>query len=503
MNEKSELVFKLGKFGQLTPVSVDAKGRIKCLCDCGRPSTYSTTNLIGGNAVCCGHSFGGYGNKNACKVKSFGKLTVIEIISKTSLLCSCECGGEIRTRPRSLFLKEATSCLSCKDKRTDHMKEVDDMVTSEYKKDRLTVISREDTKTTRQKAYLIAKCDCGTERVLSLQGLKDLEYGSCWECKPKSNVPPKTTIEAVDTKFFGNWTVKAIDIKDKRYVFCECVCGGSKRIRVDSLLSGDSTSCGCYAKEATRLRFTGKFKVNAVKRHPLYSVYCSMIARCYSEGNTDYPHYGGRGISIDSRWLSPKRDVSGFYRFTADMEDAYAIGLEIERLDVNGNYSPENCTWVCRRSQVNNQRRNRIINYKGINLNVTEWAELMHFIPKLLDDRINHLKWSGDLEELLADSFRDRAHSLLYKGEVRTATYIFEAEGYTDGQRNYSLNKHGNAIDALIDKGVKFEVVKPREKEYLTFSEGLHLLRSKVNKSPFEVHLLTKVDSQLEVIDGF
>jgi hypothetical protein len=163
---------------------------------------------------------------------------------------------------------------------------------------------------------------------------------------------------------------------------------------------------------------------------------------------------------------------------------------------VNGNYSPDNCTWVCRRSQVNNLRRSRLLEGYGIQLTVSEWGSFLGFDCKLLDDRINHLKKTGNLEKILKLIFRDRQHTLRYKGCICSASEIFEAEGYTEGQRNYILTKHGDSINGLRAKGVDFEVIKPREKSYMGFDEALKSLRDK-KRDTFEEHLLYKIEVQL------
>jgi hypothetical protein len=310
--------------------------------------------------------------------------------------------------------------------------------------------------------------------------------------------PAPATKKALNIKHFTNWTVIDWCRKDNKYLNCICVCGTEKRVRSDSLLNGDSTSCGCLQKEMTRIRFKGRRDPNAVTRHHLYSKYKNIFARCYSESNLDYKHYGGRGITVCERWISPNKDVTGFLNFLEDMEKSYFEGGEIERLDVNGNYSPDNCTWVCRRSQVNNLRRSRLLEGYGVQLTVSEWGSFLGFDCKLLDDRINHLKKTGNLEKILKLIFRDRQHTLRYKGCICSASEIFEAEGYTEGQRNYILTKHGDSINGLRAKGVDFEVIKPREKSYMGFDEALKSLRDK-KRDTFEEHLLYKIEVQLGV----
>lgn len=397
-------------FGELTVIGEDKKGRIRCECSCGKPCTYEKGKLLNGIIGCCGHTFGGINRKNALKVGKFEKLTVIapDKEDKTKLHCVCDCGNEVFVRFTSLFLKSETSCKDCKDNRTHSMKVVDVAVENVFRKDMLVAESRDNTRTTRQKAFINMRCDCGNLKSFEYKGLLKLEYGSCGCYKPKEVKPSPAVQKALTTKTFSFLDVLRWEGSDARYVVCKCKCGTERFIRADSLLSGDTTSCGCRARTLAKERLKGRFNPESVTKHPLYYRYTSMFKRCYNENNTDYQHYGERGITVCERWTSPPRDCSGFYNFLEDMESSYFEGSEIERLDVNGNYEPSNCTWICRRSQINNIRRNRKLKGFGVELNVAEWGHLLNFNCKMLDDRINKLKWDDDnLESLLESVFRD------------------------------------------------------------------------------------------------
>ncbi len=89
------------------------------------------------------------------------------------------------------------------------------------------------------------------------------------------------------------------------------------------------------------------------KRFPLvYGSWRAMTARCYCKAHSSYADYGGRGITICPRWTDKK---NGFANFLTDMGDR-TPELSIDRINVNGNYSPSNCKWSTATEQAGNKR---------------------------------------------------------------------------------------------------------------------------------------------------
>lgn len=94
-------------------------------------------------------------------------------------------------------------------------------------------------------------------------------------------------------------------------------------------------------------------KTHGNYKHPLYIVYKNMVSRCYDENHKSYENYMKRGIKVCDRWLEP--DGKGFLNFLEDMGER-PEGMSLDRIDVNGNYEPENCRWTSKSIQAFNIR---------------------------------------------------------------------------------------------------------------------------------------------------
>lgn len=152
-------------------------------------------------------------------------------------------------------------------------------------------------------------------------------------------------------KRFGKLTVIKYShtYNSKAYWLCLCDCGKQTTLNTSALKSGNTKSCGClHAEIMTRIKTTHGLSKTAV-----YKKYLHMIERCYNTTDKNYHNYGGRGIVVCARWLGQ----GGFSRFIEDMKIPES-GLELDRINVNGNYEPENCRWVNHKEQCYNKRSN-------------------------------------------------------------------------------------------------------------------------------------------------
>ena len=104
---------------------------------------------------------------------------------------------------------------------------------------------------------------------------------------------------------------------------------------------------------------------HGLTNHPLYKRYYHILSRCNNKNNKDHHHYGGRGIKCE--WET-------FIDFYNDMSDGFSDGLEIDRIDNNGNYSKDNCRWATVIQQANNTSTNVFIEYNGEKLTIAQWS---------------------------------------------------------------------------------------------------------------------------------
>lgn len=162
---------------------------------------------------------------------------------------------------------------------------------------------------------------------------------------------------------------------------CVCECGNSHIARAADLKSGAIISCGCYKKENTAKVHTTHGATKGGKTGALYWVWSGIKNRCYCESSKAYKYYGAKGVTMCEEW---KNDFSTF-RIWAE-KTGYKCGLSIDRIDVNGDYCPQNCRWADNIMQANNKTTNHFLEWRGEAHTIAEWA-------RIFDIPYNELYW--------------------------------------------------------------------------------------------------------------
>lgn len=236
----------------------------------------------------------------------------------------------------------------------------------------------------------------------------------------------------VGSKFGKLKVIKQSDTKNnKRYWECICDCGNKTIVPTSRLKNGHIKSCGCLSREITTKR-----NMKHGKGHTrLYKIWAGIKKRCLNKKCISYKNYGGRGIIICDEW---KDSFEIFYEWS--MNNGYNKNLTIDRIDVNGNYEPNNCRWITMKEQSNNKRDNRYITINSQTKTLSEWSDYYKINPKVVENRINRYKWS--IEEAFEIVPRKRKGvTYTYNGVTKTIVEWSEIYGVSRDKLYYRLIK--------------------------------------------------------------
>lgn len=202
---------------------------------------------------------------------------------------------------------------------------------------------------------------------------------------------------------FGELTVleRMPNINSNTMWRCVCSCGTFKNIQGSNLMSGNHKSCGCLKRKKGTEHYSS---THGLTRTTTYSTYQDIIRRCYNKNRKTWKYYGGRGIKVCKRW----RD--SFENFVEDM-GLKPPNMSIERIDNNGNYTPENCKWATSQEQAFNRRKqsNKSSKYIGVHKiksngkwkSCIGWSHKIYILDTFKDEYAAHKAYERAKRRLL------------------------------------------------------------------------------------------------------
>lgn len=243
------------------------------------------------------------------------------------------------------------------------------------------------------------KCECGNEVTVASQKLRT---GHTTSCGCGRGVKGENLL---GQKFGRLTVVEWIPPKERKSQMfawkCKCDCGSDKVVITATvkLKSGQTKSCGCLKKERIG-NLNKKYKCHDKR---LYTVYMAMVYRTTKPDDPQYYLYGERGIKTCDEWLND---------FDAFAEWAYSTGYDtnaehgectLDRIDVNGDYSPQNCRWITNKEQQNNRRDNINITYRGETHTMKEWSDILDIPYKFMAWRMSTSDNKRTMDECIAE----------------------------------------------------------------------------------------------------
>lgn len=171
----------------------------------------------------------------------------------------------------------------------------------------------------------------------------------------------------------------------------KCYCGNTWETMNRNITKSDSVSCGCYKIACYQEKAEKSKRLNPQFDY-LYHLHSSIKCRCYNKDFSSYQTYGGRGITFYTPWLE---DVSKFAEeLVAKIGHRPSCEHQLDRIDNDGNYEPENIRWVTPKENSRNKSNNHTVEIDGEIKTLSEWAEIHGITYQLIADRIRQ-GWRG------------------------------------------------------------------------------------------------------------
>ena len=148
-------------------------------------------------------------------------------------------------------------------------------------------------------------------------------------------------------------------------------------------------------------------------RTRLGSIYHNMKTRCTNPNYDKYQYYGGKGVSVCDEWLN---SYDAFEQWA--LSHGYADGLTLERIDVHGDYTPENCRWSSRKDQANNRTSNHYIEYNGVTKTMMQWCEDLGLEYGMVSQRLRN-GWSVERAFTEPHHNTNKTRLITFRGQTK------------------------------------------------------------------------------------
>lgn len=200
----------------------------------------------------------------------------------------------------------------------------------------------------------------------------------------------------------------------------------------------------------------------------LYSIHSGMKSRCYNKNDPSYYLYGGKGVKICDEWLG-EYGVLNFYNWS--VENGYDDKLSIDRIDSDGDYSPDNCRWVNRIIQNNNTKRNHRITWNGETHTVAEWARILP-INVSYGTLISRIQKGWSVERAFTEpnhGTENPGHLITINGETHNKQDWCAKTGISVSAFERRVNEGMSVEEALLMPNRRKRKIKDEMRELLKF----------------------------------
>lgn len=242
-------------------------------------------------------------------------------------------------------------------------------------------------------------------------------------------------------KNFGFW--KVIAQGDRRGSWkCQCICGKQHEIIHSNLINNRTSSCGCEGKKI----LAELHRTHGLSNSSLYVRWQHMIYSCYKKSNKNYKYNGALGIKVCDEWLG----VNGFYNFyTWAIENDFSVDYRLDRINIDFNFSPNNCRWVSIKEKSAHRKDAVLYKYNGKEMNLEDWSKYLGIKRLTLWNRIHISKMS--VEEAFTTPV---AQPTIYEanGEVHTIDEWSKILNVKKSTLKSRLYRHPNDLSKVFYK---------------------------------------------------